>query len=307
MAESAPEWRRVTKYYRRPLGLGWLVALVAVPLLLGAIGYGLQDRPASRATGPTHSVSAPPRVPAVNLAPAAVVREGNNITLSGEFPDSKARAALVDAVASSLPTGVSLIDRLRVNPDVDALDFTDAGKVFDAATPISDFRLTVQGDTITLAGTAPTVDQRHAVEQAARDTWPNVTTVNTLKTANPQGDCRNAQQAVAGALPGPITFGVNAAQLTADSERELTALADKLKACPNVRITVNGYSDNIGDDNVNLPLSAERAAAVANYLLSTGVSPQQLISQGLGSANPVAGNDTAEGRAQNRRVEIVVS
>src|SRR5579875_1804987 len=201
MTESAPEWRRVVKYYRRPLGLGWLVALVVVPLLLAAIGYGLQDRPASRATGPTHRVSPAPSVPAINLAPAAVVREGNNITLSGEFPDSKARAALVDAVAASLPAGVSLIDRLRVNPDVDALDFIDAGRVFDAATPIHDFRLTVQGDTVTLAGTAATADQRHALEQAARDTWPNVAIVNALKSAVEQGDCTNVQQAIAGVLP----------------------------------------------------------------------------------------------------------
>lgn len=307
MARSAPQWRRVTKFYRRPLGLAWLVALVVIPLLLGAIGYGMQDRPASWATGPTSEVSPLTRPPAITWAPAAVVRDGNNITLSGEFPDQKARAALVDAVANSLPRGVSLIDRLRVSPDVEALDFTDAGKVFDAATTISDFRLTLQGDTITLAGTAPTADARHAVEQAARDTWPNVTVVNTLKSPGPQGDCSNPQQAIAGALTEPIMFGVNAAQLTADKEQELTALADRLKACPNVRITVNGYSDNTGDDNVNGPLSAERARAVTDYLLSTGVSPEQLNSNGLGSASPIADNATPEGRARNRRVEIVVS
>ena len=340
---TVDEWRRVSKYYRRPLGLAWLVGLVVIPLLLGAIGYGMQDRPVSWATGPTGKVPtltrpAPspvpptgPRVPAITLAPASIVRDGNSITLSGAFPDQKARAALVDAVATALPPGVSLIDRLGINPDVDALDFTDAGKVFSAAAAIPDFNLTVHGDTVTLAGTAFTADQHDAVKQAAQDTWPNVNILDTLKVSgpvaptrsppptaapspsaappppgpSPQGDCGNLQQAIRGALPKPIIFGVDAATLTMDIEQELTALADKLKACPGARIVVNGYSDNTGNDGVNIPLSAERATAVADFLVAKGVPRGQLNSKGLGSANPVAGNGTPEGRAQNRRVEIV--
>jgi peptidoglycan-binding protein ArfA len=336
---TVDEWRRVSKYYRRPLGLAWLVGLVVIPLLLGAIGYGLQDRPMSWATGPTGKVPtltrpapAPgqltgPRVPAIILAPASIVRDGNNITLSGAFPDQKARAALVDAVTTALPPGVSLIDRLGINPDVNALDFTDAGRLFSAAAGIPDFKLTVQGDTVTLAGTASTADQHDAVKQAAEDTWPNVNILDTLKISgpvaptqsppptaapsppppgpSPQGDCRNLQQAIRGALPEPITFGVDAATLTADIEHGLTVLAARLKACPGARIVVNGYSDNTGNDGINIPLSAERATAVADFLVAQGVPHEQLTSKGLGSASPVAGNGTPEGRAQNRRVEIV--
>jgi peptidoglycan-binding protein ArfA len=321
---AADEWRRVARYYRRPLGLAWLVALVVIPLLLGAIGYGLQERPLSWATGPTGKVptltrpapSTAPRVPVFTLAPASVVRDGNSIILSGAFPDQKARAALVDAVTTALPAGVTLVDRLSINPDVNSLDFSDAAKVFSTAAGIPNFKLTVQGDTVTLAGTVSTADQQNAVEQAARDTWPNVNILDTLEingpvapgpsapAPTPQGDCGNLQQAVPAALPTPITFGVNAATLTAGIAQELSTLADELKACPSARIAVNGYSDNTGNDGINVPLSAERAKAVADFLVANGVPRQQVTSKGLGSADPVADNDTPQGRAQNRRVEI---
>jgi peptidoglycan-binding protein ArfA len=316
---TANEWRRVSKYYRQPLGLAWLIGLVVIPLLLGAIGYGLQDRLVSWAPGHTGKVPTLTRpapapsqstglsVPAITLAPAAIVRNGNTIVLSGDFPDQKARAALVDAVAGALPAGVSMIDRLGVNPDVNALDFTDAGKVFSAAAPIPDFKLTVQGDTVTLAGTASTADQQAAVLQAAKDTWPNVNIQDTLQVRpSPQGDCANLQQAIRGALPTPITFGVNAATLTAGIEQELVEVANRMKACPNAKVVVNGYSDDTGNDGINIPLSAARANAVAHFLVSKGVPREQLTVNGLGSANPIAGNETPEGRAQNRRVEIAV-
>jgi peptidoglycan-binding protein ArfA len=337
---TADEWRRVAKYYRRPLGLAWLVGLVVIPLLLGAIGYGLQERPVSWASGPTGKVptltrpapSPPPstgsRVPVITLAPASILRDGNSITLSGAFPDQKARAALVDAVATALPAGVTLIDRLSINPDVNALDFADAGEVFSTAAGIPNFKLTVQGDTVTLAGTTSTADQQNAVEQAARDTWPNVNILDTLAISGPvgpapsaaaappspsapaptpQGDCGNLPQAARAKLPAPITFGVNAATLTAGIAQELATLADTLKACPSARIVVNGYSDNTGNDGINIPLSAERAKAVADFLVANGVPRQQVTSKGLGSADQVADNDTPQGRAQNRRVEILVS
>ncbi|BCO34553.1 hypothetical protein MHEC_09860 [Mycobacterium heckeshornense] len=72
-------------------------------------------------------------------------------------------------------------------------------------------------------------------------------------------------------------------------------------------ITVNGYSDNTGDDAVNVSLSDNRANSVADFLIAKGVTGDRITAKGMGAANPVAGNDTPEGRARNRRVEIVVS
>ena len=85
----------------------------------------------------------------------------------------------------------------------------------------------------------------------------------------------------------------------------LDEAAETLKANPNVKIYVNGYTDSIGSYAYNLRLSKRRAAAVVAYLVDRGIPASQLIPQGFGKTNFVATNSTAEGRAQNRRVELV--
>ncbi|EUA07472.1 ompA family protein [Mycobacterium kansasii 732] len=72
-------------------------------------------------------------------------------------------------------------------------------------------------------------------------------------------------------------------------------------------MTVNGYSDNGGGEGINFPLSVQRATTVADFLAAQGVARDHITARGYGSANPIASNDTPEGRAKNRRVEIVVS
>lgn len=71
--------------------------------------------------------------------------------------------------------------------------------------------------------------------------------------------------------------------------------------------TVNGYTDNTGSEGINIPLSAQRAKIVADYLVARGVAGDHIATVGLGSVNPIASNATPEGRAKNRRVEIVVN
>lgn len=199
-SDEAPEttdWRRTAKFYRRPPGIPWLIALVVIPLLLAAIGYGVVDRNRSQQNEPTGALPtlAPPSsggaeptaptIPPLTLAPASIVRHDNDITLRGEFPDAKAKAALLDAVIASVGPHANVIDLLGINPDVNSLDFSDAGPVFDAAASIPDFSLVVSGDTITLAGTAASIEQADAIEQAAEDAWPNLNLVDKIAISGP--------------------------------------------------------------------------------------------------------------------------
>jgi len=85
----------------------------------------------------------------------------------------------------------------------------------------------------------------------------------------------------------------------------LDEAADTLKANPNVKIDVNGYCDWIGGEKYNQKLSERRSASVAAYLEDKGIPAAQLIPQGFGKTNFVATNKTREGRAENRRVELV--
>lgn len=73
------------------------------------------------------------------------------------------------------------------------------------------------------------------------------------------------------------------------------------------KIKITGYTDSIGSDAYNKKLSLRRAEAVSNYLVSLGVDPNKMEVTGAGESNPVADNDTEEGRAKNRRVEVVLT
>lgn len=85
----------------------------------------------------------------------------------------------------------------------------------------------------------------------------------------------------------------------------LDEAAETLKSNPNVKVEVNGYCDSIGTAAYNLKLSQRRAEAVAGYPEDKGIPASQVIPQGFGKTHFVATNSTAEGRAENRRVELM--
>jgi outer membrane protein OmpA-like peptidoglycan-associated protein len=101
-----------------------------------------------------------------------------------------------------------------------------------------------------------------------------------------------------------VLFEKNSSDLDDLDELILDDAVRTLKAHPNVRICVKGYSDLRGSARLNQRLSQERAASVAAYLVNNGVPLSQLVVLGMGSSHPVARNDTAAGRALNRRVEL---
>jgi len=102
-----------------------------------------------------------------------------------------------------------------------------------------------------------------------------------------------------------VHFDFNKYNIRPGDAAVLDEAAATLQANPNVTINVNGYCDAIGSDEYNLKLSQKRADAVANYLSEKGIASSRLITHGYGKTDFVATNDTAEGRAQNRRVELV--
>ena len=103
-----------------------------------------------------------------------------------------------------------------------------------------------------------------------------------------------------------LQFETGSATLTPTSSTQLAALAAVLKAYPSVAVSVGGHTDNTGDAAANKRLSAERAAAVKQALLGGGIAATRITDEGYGPEKPIASNDTEEGRAKNRRVELVV-
>jgi OOP family OmpA-OmpF porin len=102
-----------------------------------------------------------------------------------------------------------------------------------------------------------------------------------------------------------VHFDFNKSNIRPGDAAVLDEAAATLKANPGVKVNVNGYCDAIGSVSYNQKLSERRAASVVSYLVKAGVPESQLEPHGYGKTDFVATNDTAEGRAQNRRVELV--
>ena len=107
------------------------------------------------------------------------------------------------------------------------------------------------------------------------------------------------------ALDG-IYFDTDSDALRAESHAALEEVGAMLREHMDLSLSIEGHTDSQGDDAYNLSLSDRRAAAVRNYIVTEfGIDPSRLQSRGLGETQPVASNDTPEGRQQNRRVELV--
>ncbi|NSW45430.1 MAG: OmpA family protein [Bacteroidales bacterium] len=101
-----------------------------------------------------------------------------------------------------------------------------------------------------------------------------------------------------------VHFETGSATLTNDSYAALNNLYEALKAKPNLVIEIAGHTDNIGTFEHNLKLSQERANSVKKYLVSKGISDVRIVAKGYADTQPIASNNTEEGRAKNRRTEV---
>ena len=108
------------------------------------------------------------------------------------------------------------------------------------------------------------------------------------------------------AISGGILFETDSAKLTPNADDVVRRMAEVMKEHPDLKVAVVGNTDNTGDFNYNVQLSERRARAFMDALIKKGVAANRLAAVGVGPLSPVATNDTAEGRAQNRRVELVL-
>ena len=103
-----------------------------------------------------------------------------------------------------------------------------------------------------------------------------------------------------------VRFDTNKSTLTATAKANLDKLVPVFNQYPDTNINIYGYTDSTGTAEYNLGLSDRRAASVKSYLSRSGISASRFTTIGLGIADPIATNDTAEGRTQNRRVEFAI-
>lgn len=121
-----------------------------------------------------------------------------------------------------------------------------------------------------------------------------------------QGELDRIKDMIAKKEMQPVQFATGSSQLLNASDTVLTAVADAIKKYPNLKLRVEGHTDSQGSDTTNLKLSQRRADAVKAALVEKGIPSEQLNAAGFGETRPIDSNDTAEGRANNRRVEFMV-
>ena len=103
-----------------------------------------------------------------------------------------------------------------------------------------------------------------------------------------------------------VQFEFDSSKLTSDAKVVLQEVIEAMKKHPNVRLEIQGHTDNVGDPSYNITLSQERAQAVKDHMVENGISATRLTTNGFGENKPIASNATAEGRALNRRIEFVI-
>jgi outer membrane protein OmpA-like peptidoglycan-associated protein len=136
-------------------------------------------------------------------------------------------------------------------------------------------------------------EQKAAMEQATQGTG-----VSVSKTADNQLKLD---------IPSDVSFDTGRYDIKPDLRPILDRFATTLNQNPVTRVTIIGHTDSTGTDAINNPLSVNRAAATRDYLVARGVATDRIAIDGRGSSEPIADNNTAEGRAKNRRVEIFVA
>ena len=117
----------------------------------------------------------------------------------------------------------------------------------------------------------------------------------------------NGLKAIKVTFDSGILFATNKSNLSAEAKSNLKKFADEMKDLTDTDITIYGHTDNTGSASVNERISLQRAEGVASYLQSRGINASRIHSEGKSYNDPVADNDTAEGRAKNRRVEVYVT
>ena len=130
-----------------------------------------------------------------------------------------------------------------------------------------------------------------AIEGASVETVTDVNNLTSVKVTFDNG----------------ILFDFNKSELSEAAKSSLKEFAQKMADMPETDITIWGHTDNIGTDAANQSVSQKRANAVKDFLASQGIAEERLLAEGKSFNMPVATNDTADGRAQNRRVEVYIS
>lgn len=251
-----------------------------------------------------NAIKAPPYIFQATKDPVA-----NTVTLAGYVPDNAVHAAIVAAVGRKF-FSEKLVDNLKASVGAPQGFANAAVAALGALSRVSTGSLVISDREVKLSGDAlyaVAADQiRDSLGGQLPQGWTNKAEVSVKPVAS-SVDPTVCQQLFYELLgKARIRFESGKATIDQDSMGLLDRLIETALRCPTANIEVAGHTDSDGDSNANMALSEKRAQSVADYLIKAGLPSDRLTAVGYGSQQPVAANDTDEGKAKNRRIDFVV-
>ena len=251
-----------------------------------------------------NQIRAPPYVFQAYKDPVAVT-----LTLTGYVPDNNAHAALAVTAAGKF-FNEKVVDNLKASIGAPSGFAAVVGPALGALSRLSTGTLVVSDREVKLSGDAfydaAAVQIRAGLGKDFPKDWQFKAEISVKPAAAPV-DATVCQQLFSDLLAkGKIQFESGRATIDPDSVGLLDRLVETAQRCPNANIEIAGHTDGDGDAAFNQTLSEKRAQAVTDYLVKAGLPADRFTAIGYGSTQPVAGNDTDEGKAQNRRIDFVV-
>jgi OOP family OmpA-OmpF porin len=268
-----------------------------------AIAAGLRNLPEGF-TVAANEIKAPPYIFQAYKDPVAVT-----LTLTGYVPDDKVHAALV-AAASRKFFNEKVVDNLKASVGAPAGFAGAVVPALGALSRLSTGTLVVSDREVKLSGDAfydaAAVQIRSGLGKDFPQGWQFKADVSVKPAAAPV-DATVCQQLFSDLLTkGTIRFESGRSIIDTDSAGLLDRLIETALRCPSASIEIAGHTDGEGEDAYNQALSEKRAQAVVDYLVKAGLPADRFTATGYGSTQPIAANDTDEGKAHNRRIEFVV-
>jgi OmpA-OmpF porin, OOP family len=268
-----------------------------------AIAAALKDLPEGFKVA-TNDVKAPPYVFQAYKDPVAVT-----LTLSGYVPDTKVHAAIAQGAERKF-FGEKLVDNLKSSVGAPFGFAAAVIPALGALARLSTGTLVVSDREVKLSGDALYEGAAAEIRAGLGKDFPQSFQYKpeiSVKPASAPVDPTVCQQLFTDQLSkGRIRFEPSRTTLDPDSIALLDRLIEIALRCPTANIEVAGHTDGDGEDGFNQELSQKRAQVVVDYLVKAGLPASRFTAAGYGSTQPIAGNDTDDGKAQNRRIEFLV-
>jgi OOP family OmpA-OmpF porin len=252
----------------------------------------------------SNDVRAPPYIFQAYKDPVATT-----LTLTGYVPDNDVHAALVAAAGRKF-VSEKVVDNLKASIGAPTGFAAAVVPALGALSRLSTGTLVVSDREVKLSGDALYDAAANQIRAGLGREFPQGWQYKADISVRPPAagvDATVCQQLFAELLSkARIRFESGKADISADSAGLLDRLTETALRCPNATIEIAGHTDSAGDEAANQALSEKRAQAVTDYLVKAGLPASRFAPVGYGSTQPVAGNETEEGKAQNRRIDFVV-